>query len=199
MNETRKGMLLALVGPSGCGKGTLGALLMKEYPEFGFSVSATTRAARPGEIDGVHYHFLTDEAYDQLLAENAFLEHADVHGKRYGTLRSEVDKRTQIGMSVLLDIDQQGAKQVMASDPDCVSVFILPPSLAILRDRLEKRGTETTEQIVRRMANAVGEIAEMHHFRYIIVNDQLDSCFASLKAIVEAEKQRSSRYFPTIE
>ena len=196
MKETVKGMLLALVGPSGCGKGTLGKLLLDAYPEFGFSVSATTRAPRPGEVDGLHYHFMTDAQYDELLAEDAFLEHAEVHGHRYGTLKREVSERIEAGRSVLLDIDQQGAQQVMASDPECVSVFILPPSMAVLRSRLEGRGTEAPEEVERRMRNAVGEIALMHRFRYIIVNDDLDSAMAALRTIVEAEKHRAIRYFP---
>ena len=199
MVEKRQGMLLMLVGPSGVGKGTMAARLLEKYPEFGFSVSATTRAPRVGEENGVHYFFMTDEAYDQLLAEDAFLEHAAVHGNRYGTLRREVDSRLDAGRSVLLDIDHQGAEQVLASGVECVSVFILPPSMAALEQRLRGRGTETEEAIQRRLHNARGEIAVMHRFRYILINDDMDRCFEKLCMIVEAEKQRTVRYFPEID
>lgn len=128
MRETRKGMLMVISGPSGTGKGTLAARLLQEDPSFTFSVSVTTRARRSNEIDDVHYHFISEEEYDRLLAEDAFLEHATVHGHRYGTLKSEVYERIERGQNVLLDIDPQGARNVMAQEPTCVSVFILPPA-----------------------------------------------------------------------
>ena len=136
MESQRKGMLLVVSGPSGVGKGTLLDRLMQDDPTFGFSVSATTRAPRDYEIPEVHYHFLTEEAFDRLLGEDAFLEHAAVHGHRYGTLRSEVEQRLRQGRNVLLDIDTQGALNVMAQAPECVSVFILPPTFEALRQRL---------------------------------------------------------------
>ena len=198
MEETRKGMLLVVSGASGTGKGTLVSRLLQEDPSFVFSVSATTRAPREGEVDGVHYHFLSEAQYDELLAKDAFLEHATVHAHRYGTLKEEVYSRMERGQNVLLDIDTQGAFNVMAAAPDCVSVFILPPSYAELRRRLEGRNTERPEDIERRFANARQEIPLMSRYQYIIVNDDLDAAYAQLRAITLAEKQRSNRYSPVV-
>ena len=198
MEETRKGMLLVVSGASGTGKGTLVKRLLEEDASFCFSVSATTRAPRNGETDGVDYHFLTEAQYDELLAKDAFLEHATVHAHRYGTLKEEVYGRMERGQNVLLDIDTQGAFNVMAAAPDCVSVFILPPSYAELRRRLEGRNTERPEEIERRFTNARQEIPLMDRYQYIIVNDDLDAAYAQLRAITLAEKQRSNRYFPTV-
>lgn len=150
MKATRKGMLMVISGPSGTGKGTLAAKLLNDDPSFTFSVSATTRAKRSTEIEDVHYHFLSDEEYDKLLAEDAFLEHATVHGHRYGTLKSEVYERMEKGQNVLLDIDPQGARMVMEQEPECVSVFILPPSYKALRVRLHTRNTDDPVEIERR-------------------------------------------------
>lgn len=198
MKETRKGMLLVISGPSGAGKGTLVERLLEKDPSFCFSVSVTTRARRNNETDGVHYHFITEERYDELLAEDAFLEHASVHGHRYGTLKSEVYERMERGQNVLLDIDPQGARAVMEKEPACVSVFILPPSYAELRVRLHTRNTEKPEEIQRRLNNARGEIAQMSRYRYLIVNDNLELAFEQLRSVVRAEKQNSVRYFPEI-
>ena len=198
MEETRKGMLLVVSGASGTGKGTLVKRLLEEDKSFCFSVSATTRAPRTGETDGVDYHFLTEAQYDELLARDAFLEHATVHAHRYGTLKEEVYGRMERGQNVLLDIDTQGAFNVMAAAPDCVSVFILPPSYAELRRRLEGRNTERPEEIERRFTNARQEIPLMDRYQYIIVNDDLDAAYAQLRAITLAEKQRSNRYFPVV-
>ena len=194
MSEVRKGMLLVISGPSGTGKGTLIERLMKEDPTLVFSVSATTRAPRPGEIDGVHYHFVTNERYDELVAENAFVEYANVHGNRYGTLRSEVYERLERGENVVLDIDVQGALNVIASEKEKVSIFILPPSMQELRSRLTGRGTETEEAIERRLHNAVWEISQKDKYEYKVINDDLESCLRTLQAIIEAEKHSSAYY-----
>ncbi len=199
MKEVRKGMLLVISGPSGAGKGTLVAKLLEKDPTFVFSVSVTTRGRRENEIDGVHYHFISDEEYDKLLCEDAFLEHASVHAHRYGTLKSEVYERIGKGQNVLLDIDPQGARSVMEKEKDCVSVFILPPSYHDLKVRLHTRNTENEEEIRRRLKNARGEIAQMGCYRYLIVNDDLELAFDQLSAVVRAEKQNSVRYFPEIE
>ena len=175
------------------------AKLLEKDPTFVFSVSVTTRGRRENEIDGVHYHFISDEEYDKLLCEDAFLEHASVHGHRYGTLKSEVYSRIERGQNVLLDIDPQGARSVMEKEKDCVSVFILPPSYHDLKVRLHTRNTENEEEIRRRLNNARGEIAQMDRYRYLIVNDDLELAFDQLIAIVRAEKQNSVRYFPEIE
>jgi guanylate kinase len=198
MKEKRKGMLLVISGPSGAGKGTLVERLLKKDPTFCFSVSVTTRARRKNEIDDVHYHFISETEYDKLLEQDAFLEHASVHNHRYGTLKSEVYERMERGQNVLLDIDPQGARTVMAKEPSCVSVFILPPSYSELKVRLHTRNTEQPEEIQRRLNNARGEIAQMERYRYLIVNDDLDLAFDQLAAIVRAEKQNSVRYFPEI-
>ncbi len=198
MKETRKGMLLVISGPSGAGKGTLVERLLGKDPSFCFSVSVTTRERRRNETDGIHYHFITEQKYDELLAEDAFLEHATVHGHRYGTLKSEVYERMERGQNVLLDIDPQGARSVMEKEPACVSVFILPPSYASLRARLHTRNTEEPQEIERRLNNARGEVAQMSRYRYLIVNDDLELAFEQLRAIVRAEKQNSVRYFPEI-
>ena len=194
MSEHRKGMLLVISGPSGTGKGTLIERLMKEAPTLVFSVSATTRAPRPGEIDGVHYHFVTNEQYGQLVAENAFVEYANVHGNRYGTLRSEVYERLERGENVVLDIDVQGALNVIASEKEKVSIFILPPSMKELRDRLTGRGTETAEAVERRLHNAVWEISQKDKYEYKVINDDLETCLRTLQAIIEAEKHSSAYY-----
>ena len=198
MKETRKGMLLVISGPSGAGKGTLVSKLLDKDPTFCFSVSVTTRARRENEIEDVHYHFISDEEYDKLLAGDAFIEHASVHGHRYGTLKSEVYERMEKGQNVLLDIDPQGAREVMGKEKDCVSVFILPPSYHDLKVRLHSRNTENEEEIQRRLNNARGEIVQSGRYRYLIVNDDLELVFEQLIAIVRAEKQNSVRYFPEI-
>ena len=192
-------MLLVISGPSGAGKGTLVSKLLEKDPTFCFSVSVTTRGRRENEIEDVHYHFISEEEYDKLLAEDAFIEHASVHGHRYGTLKSEVYDRMERGQNVLLDIDPQGAREVMSKEKDCVSVFILPPSYHDLKVRLHTRNTENEEEIQRRLNNARGEIAQMDRYRYLIVNDNLELAFEQLTAIVRAEKQNAVRYLPIIE
>ena len=199
MREERKGMLIVVSGPSGTGKGTLCERLLAEDPSLTFSVSATTRAPRSTEIEGVHYFFISDEKYDELLAQNAFLEHATVHAHRYGTLKSQVDELMAKGLNVVLDIDPQGAKEVMRQRPDCVSIFILPPSYEALRVRLHTRNTDDPAEINRRLGNAKGEIEQMHLYQYVVVNDDLELAFQQMSSIIAAEKQRTTRYFPVVE
>jgi len=198
MQLLRKGMLLVISGPSGTGKGTLAQRLLKEDPSFRFSVSATTRARRNNEIEGVHYHFISDEQFDKLLAEDAFLEHAIVHGNRYGTLKSQVYQSIERGENILLDIDPQGARKVMEKEKDCVTVFILPPSYKALEVRLHTRNTDDPKEIKRRLGNARGEIEQLNRYQYAVVNDVLDLAYDQLYSIVTAEKQRTIRFFPTV-
>ena len=199
MREARKGMLLVISGPSGAGKGTLYNRVLAADPTFTFSVSYTTRGPRPGEVDGKDYCFVTEEQFRQMLDRDGFLEHAEVHGHLYGTPRQPVLDALEAGRSVMLDIDPQGALQVMDKLPDCVSVFILPPSFAELRRRLTGRGTEKPEEIERRLRNARGEVKLMGKYQYLVVNDDLEVAYRTLQGIVDAEKQRSSRYFPVVE
>lgn len=194
----RTGMLLIISGPSGTGKGTLVNKLMESDPSFRFSCSVTTRAPRVGEIEGVHYHFVTVEAYNRMVENNEFLEHATVHGNHYGTLKKPVEELMKQGYNVLLDIDPQGAISVMENAEDYVSAFILPPSFEELRQRLVNRKTDAPEVIERRLNNARGEVQQAHRYQYSIVNDDLDVAYAQLKAIVEAEKLRTNRCKNTI-
>lgn len=198
MKTTRKGMLLVISGPSGSGKGTLMKKLLKDDPSFTFSVSVTTRAPREMEIQDVHYHFISNEEYDKLLAEDAFLEHATVHGNRYGTLKSEVYGQMEQGKNVLLDIDPQGALAVMEKERDCVSVFILPPSYKTLEERLRGRNTENEAEVTRRLGNARGEVAQLQSYSYAVVNDNLELAYEQLSSIVNAEKQSTKRFFPVV-
>ena len=199
MKEERKTMLIVISGPSGVGKGTIYKRLLDSDDSLTFSVSVTTRAPRDGEVDGEDYYFITDERYRELLDKDAFLEHATVHDHSYGTLKSQIQEKMAQGKNVLLDIDPQGARQVMAKWPDCVSIFLLPPSFQALHDRLYGRKTETTEVIERRLYNARGEIESAGLYQYNVVNDDLDLACAQTAAIITAEKQRTNRYFPVVE
>jgi len=191
-------LLLVLSAPAGAGKGSLKDLLLQRDGGFIFSISATTRAIRPGEEDGVHYHFLSPEAFARMEAEGDFLEVATVHGNRYGTLLKPVMQWMEEGQDILLEIDTQGAESVMDKLADCVSVFVLPPSFAELERRLRARNTEDEETIRRRLQNARGEVGQMLHYRYIIINDSLETAYRQLEAIVTAERLNTVRWRPDI-
>jgi guanylate kinase len=176
--------VFVITGPSGVGKGTLIRGLMERLANLELSVSATTRAPRPGEHDGVDYHFLTREQFDRKVAEGAFVEHADYAGRSYGTLRSELEDRVRAGVPVVLEIEVQGARQVRAAMPEAVQVFIVPPSLSALRTRLIGRGTDDPQEVERRLRVAEQELAAQPEFAHVVVNDRLDEALDRLTAIV---------------
>jgi guanylate kinase len=194
----RTGMLLIISGPSGTGKGTLVKRLMKEDPSILFSCSVTTRSPRIGEIEGVDYHFVDDAEYDRMLSGNEFLEHATVHGHRYGTPKAQVERVLASGENILLDIDPQGALSVMQKAQDYVSIFILPPSFSALRVRLHTRNTDDPVEIERRLRNARKEVLNICKYQYAVINDELELAVSQLQSIVNAEKQRTNRFNPTI-
>jgi guanylate kinase len=176
--------VFVITGPSGVGKGTLIRGLMERLATLELSVSATTRAPRPGEQDGVDYHFLSREEFDRRVAQEDFVEHADYAGRSYGTLRSELEERVRAGVPVVLEIEVQGARQVRAAMPEAVQVFIAPPSLAALRTRLIGRGTDNAEEVERRLRVAEQELAAQPEFAHVVVNDRLDEALDRLTAIL---------------
>jgi len=168
---SNKGKLVIILGPSGCGKGTIISELFKLHPEFVFSVSATTRSPRPGEVDGVHYHFITHECFEDMIVNDGFLEHAQYVGEFYGTPSAPVDKWIDEGKTVFLEVDIQGAEQVVSKRSDAIAIFIVPPNLAELERRLRGRKTESEEKITERIKRAKVELEEKDKFDYIVVND----------------------------
>ena len=195
----RKGMLLIISGPSGAGKGTLCKMLLQKDKSFSFSCSVTTRSPRNGEVEGVDYQFIQEAEFQQMVDNDELLEYATVHGHHYGTPKKAVEELLNQHRNVLLDIDSQGAMHVMEKAQDYVSVFILAPSMEELRSRLEKRNAENPAEINRRMHNAYGEIRKANLYQYAIINDDVNKAFVQLESIVNAEKQRTSRFLPTIE
>ena len=179
--------VFVITGPSGVGKGTLIRGLMERLPELELSVSATTRAPRAGEQDGVDYHFLTREEFERRVAAGEFVEHADYAGRSYGTLRSELEERVRAGAPVVLEIEVQGARQVRRSLPEAVQVFIAPPSLDALRTRLIGRGTDDPEEVERRLRVAAQELTAQPEFAHVVINDRLQDALEQLTAVVAAE------------
>lgn len=169
------------------GKGTLIRGLMARVPQLELSVSATTRGPRPGEEDGVDYHFLSREEFERLVQAGDFVEHADYAGRRYGTLRSELERRVDAGVPVVLEIEVQGARQVRAAMPEAVQVFIAPPSLDALRTRLVGRGTDDPEEVERRLMVAEHELHAQPEFAHVVVNDRLEDALDRLSEIVTGE------------
>jgi len=179
--------VFVITGPSGVGKGTLIRGLLERVPQLELSVSATTRAPRPGEHDGVDYHFLTPGQFERHVGAGDFVEHAVYSGNRYGTLRPELERRLADGVPVVLEIEVQGARQVRAAMPEAIAVFIAPPSREALRARLVGRGTDTPEQVDERMRTAERELEAQPEFAYVVVNDRLEDATDELERIVRDE------------
>lgn len=182
-----KGRLIVFSAPSGCGKGTMLEEILKDK-SFAISVSATTRAPREGEKDGVNYHFLTREDFEQRIADGKFIEHAEYCQNLYGTLSSEVDGRLEQGLNVILEIEPQGAMKIREKRPDAVFIFVVPPSINELRRRLKKRGTETDEVIEERVSKAAWEISQAEKYDYVIVNDALEDAVSDFFAVIRGEQ-----------
>jgi guanylate kinase len=176
--------VFVITGPSGVGKGTLIRSLVQQVPELEVAVSATTRPPRPGEVDGVDYHFLSEAEFDERLAAGEFVEHAGYSGHRYGTLRSELESRLKAGIPVVLEIEIQGARQIRETMPEAVQVFIAPPSLDALRARLVGRGTNSPRDMEARLRTAREELSARDEFEHVVVNDRLERAVAELVAIV---------------
>ena len=191
---SRRGVLLVISSPSGAGKTSLSRRLIADHPELELSVSATTRQPRPGEQDGREYHFVDAATFQKLVDEDAFLECAEVHEHRYGTPRAPIMQALAAGRDVLFDIDWQGAAAIASrASADTVRVFILPPSMKILAERLHSRAQDAEEVIVRRLGRAKGEIAKWADYDYVIVNDDFERAYFNLQAIYRAERLRRIR------
>lgn len=194
MNQSRKGLLLVVSGPAGVGKGSIDQALLDRHDNMKLSVSATTRKPRPGEIDGVHYFFITEERFKAMIAENAFIEYMHVFNTNYyGTPKSFVDEELEAGHDVILEIDVQGAMRVKRSYPEAVLVFVAPPSMSTLKSRLIGRGTETPEAIEKRFATAFEELKYLENYDYVVINDVLDVAIKRMEQIIGAEKCKTSR------
>ncbi|MBL25962.1 MAG: guanylate kinase [Rhodospirillaceae bacterium] len=188
----RRGVMLVLSSPSGAGKSSIARRLLKEDNNLWMSVSVTTRPPRPGEVEGKDYFFVDDARYTGMVAENELLEHATVFGYSYGTPRKPVDDSLNAGRDVLFDVDWQGAQQLSQSAPNAhpVTVFLLPPSMAELHERLKRRAQDSAEVVARRMARAANEISHWAEYDYVLVNDDLDACVDKVRAILRVERMR---------
>jgi guanylate kinase len=194
----RPGKLYVIAAPSGTGKTTLVNALIETLPDITVSISYTTRAKRPGEIDGVNYHFVTESEFKKMVDHQDFLEHATVFQHFYGTSRSWVEKTLKQGLDVILEIDWQGSQQISKLFPESVSIFILPPSLNDLADRLKKRNQDTPTVIEKRLADARETISHIHEFKYLVINADFEHALFDLTTIIKAnrleEKSQSARF-----
>ena len=188
-----QGNLVIISSPSGGGKGTLIREVLRTLPDIGYSVSLTTRAPRPGEVEGVDYHFVSTEEFQAFADEGNFLEYAEVHGNMYGTSREVTERIISEGRDVILEIDVQGAALVLDKIPHAVSIFIMPPSFEVLRDRLTRRNTEGAAELGVRLQNSLTEINEFERFRYVIINDEIEAASRRLAHVILGERQRRDR------
>lgn len=186
-----KGLLIVVSAPSGCGKGTILSEILKD-DKFYYSVSATTRNPREGEVNGVNYHFITKADFEERIKNNAMLEYAEYCGNYYGTPKKEIEEMREKGKNVLLEIEVQGAMKVRDICPDAVFIFILPPSVAELERRLRKRGTETDDVIAERVSQAKSELAFAEKYDYVVVNNALEDAISDFRAVIKAEEQKVS-------
>lgn len=191
--EQNHGLLIVLSGPSGAGKGTLCQELLRQMPDLRYSVSATTRQPRPGEVDGVHYFFRSREEFQAMIQNDQLLEWAEFCGNYYGTPLFAVEQAIQAGHDVILEIEIQGALQVKKRFPQGVFIFVVPPSMDVLSERIHKRGTESEEIIQKRLATAVQELGYVTEYDYVVVNDEVPVAVDKLKSILIAEKCRVKR------
>lgn len=189
----RRGLLIVISAPSGTGKGVLRRHLLREMPELRFCLSVTSRPPRPGEVEGVDYYFVSPEEFQRRLEAGAFVEWAEVYGNLYGTPALEIKEALERGEDVLLEKDVQGARTLREKFPDGVFIFILPPDRQALEERLRGRGTEDQENLERRLATAWEELAQLKNYDYVVVNDRVEEAVAQLRAIVTAERCRTSR------
>ena len=194
-----KGNLIIISSPSGGGKGTLIKEVLNTIPDLTCSVSYTTRPIRPGESDGREYFFVSREDFEHRRAEGEFLEHATVHGNLYGTSRSQIERVTASGLDVILEIDVQGANQILDRVGDVVSIFILPPSFPVLASRLTMRATESSGELNLRLRNAFAEVKEYEKFKYVVINEFLEVAANDLRTIIRAERLRTIRRMDEIQ
>ena len=194
MNKKKnRGSLIVLSGPSGAGKGTIHNELLKRDSNLTFSVSMTTRSPRVGEVEGVDYYFVDEETFKKEIKKGSFLEYALVHGNYYGTLKKNVDESLDKGLDVILEIDIQGAINIKEKANDAIFIFVMPPTMRELRDRLVKRGTETKEKIIERFKNAYKEVNEISKYNYVVINDEVETAVKKVQAIMIAERCRVDR------
>ena len=194
----KKGILAVMSGFSGAGKGTIVSRLLKDYDRYWVSISMTTRQPRPGEADGVSYHFVTRETFEEMIAKDGFLEYAEYQGNYYGTPKAPVLEHLATGGDVILEIETVGAFKVREVFPEALLFYVVAPSGAELKQRLEGRGTETEEQILGRLRKAAKEAEVIDRYDYILVNDDLDEAVASCHSLIQREKTRASRSLPLI-